>query len=250
MPNISSIFSNPLNRAGLEKYYETMKADAIASAKAREADPAFQENLSKEFKGPDGQTHTFSGNLFTAELMEKSFVPFDKWLDLTQRMYDSQQRMHEATQKSLDFLTAQTPDSPSGVHSTFSHDGVLLAYVNKDGSFTMSNSAHMHLNAISAQAENLNLTGQARAEYLHKAISEALSKNYNGLEVTEYTPQTSPTKREFAQLWYKDFDIDQAHTDAIAEAKKSLESMQQWQTQMQSNFKKMQDFLLSNQEAA
>jgi hypothetical protein len=184
----------------------------------------------------------------TAEKAEKAFVPFDKWLEITRKIYESQERMYEMAQKNLASLEAQNPDTPSGVRSTFSHNGVLLAYINKDGTVAMPNDSDKYLNRVVDKADKLGLTGQARTDYLHREIQAELSKHFKNLDVAAYTEATSPTKREFADMWHTDFDIDQVYKDALKEARASFESAKQWHDQMQANLKKMQDFLLSLQE--
>lgn len=241
-----SMFSDPTQRAGLQQYYENLKSETIASLKTREN----EEPQEVKFTTPDGEISTGTTIPISAEKMEASFVPFDKWLEITQQIYESQQKMYDMAQKSLDMLETQNPDSPSGVQSTFSHDGVLLAYINKDGSIATSNGAEKYVQSVIDKANDLGLTGQSRADYLHREVQAALSEHFKDMDVAAYNEQTSPTKREFADMFYTNFDIDQHYKDALAEAKASFESAKQWHGQVQTNYKKMQDFLLSFQETA
>jgi hypothetical protein len=244
----AAIFNDPTQRANLQKYYENKKSELINTLKTREADPSFEANISGEIKMPDGTTRAVSGNLMTAEMAEKSLVSFDKWLETTKMIYESQERMYEMAKKSLDFMEANNPDSPSGVHSTFSKDGTLLAYINNDGTMALSNGSDKYLLHLTEKANEQGLTGKARADYLHREVQAELSKHFKDIDVATYNDQTSPTKREFANMWYKDFNIDQAHNDAMMAAQAHYNDAKAWHDQMQKNMKEMQAFLLSLQE--
>lgn len=244
------MFSDPTMRPQLEQYYEHKKAQAIDTLKAREADPDFQATVTGEIKMPDGTIAAVNGRAMTSEMAEKMFVPFDQWIETMGRIYEMHEKMYDIAQMRMDMLEQQNPDSPSGVRSTFSHDGVLLAYINKDGTTAMSNGSDKYLRRVVDKADELGLSGQARVDYLHREFEAALSKHFDELDVAGYTEATSPTKREFADMWYTDFDIDQVYKDALKEAIASLEGAKQWHDQWQKNIYEMQSFLIGLQEAA
>lgn len=259
----TSLFSDPTQRAGLESYYENMKTDLIDSLKAREADPAFQSSFTAKIQMPDGTSKEVTANLITAEMAEKSLVPFDVWVDIMQQTHDSQTRMFEMAQKRLDMLTAESPDSSSHVRTTFSANGQLLAYINADGTLVTSNIGPKHgdtttvhtqlelkLHSIVEQANAMNLSGQRRIDYLNKAVKNTLSQEFNNLNTTTYDSTTSPTKRAFSQMWHKNFNIDQVYNDALADAQASYNDAKAWHDQMQSNLDKINAYLLSLQEVA
>jgi len=258
----ASTFTDPTMRAGLEKYYNNMKTDALAALKAREADPSFQASFNAELKMPDGTTKTMTGNLMTSDMAEKAFVSFDKWLEITAQVYDTSSKSLKMAQERMETLQAQSPDSSSHVRSTFSANGQLLAYINADGSLVTSNIGPNHgdtasstrlenlLRNASQQADAMGLTGERRVDYLNREVKNILSQQVGNVAMTSYSEATSPTKREFAKMWYTNFDVDQTYRDSLAEAAASLESAKAWHSLCQENIIKMQSYLLSMQEAA
>jgi hypothetical protein len=245
----AAIFSDPTMRPQLQQYYESKKTALIDSLKAREADPSFESKVDAEIKMPDGTIGTVSGNLMTAEMAEKSLVSFDKWVEMQERIYSFNEQRLEIAQKNLERLEKENPDSSSNVRTTFSSEGALLAYINADGSLVTHSGADF-LQSIAKKANDLGLSGQSRVDYLSQEIQKELSQKFSDLGVTSYNDATSPSKREFADMWYPHFDADQNYSDAMKEAKASLDSVKVWQDQWQKNLNEMRDFLLSLQDAA
>lgn len=243
----ASMFSDPSLRPQLQQYYENKKAAVIESIRAQEGQ---RPTGDIKFTTPDGVTHTGTIISFTADKAEKAFVSFDKWMEIQEQIYTSNERQLEMAQKNLDRLEKENPDSSSHVRTTFSSDGVLLAYINADGSLAMSNGSDRYLRSISEKADELGLSGQRRVDYLSREINNTLSRHYADLDMTTYNDLDIPTKREFADMWYTNFDIDQHYKDAMAEARASYDSAKEWYDQWQANLKDMQAFLLDLQEAA
>lgn len=244
----ASAFTDPALRPRLEQYYENKKAAAVEAWKAR-------QDLPEEVKLnlPDGSVSTAKAIPVSAEQMEKAFVSFDKWLELQQDIYGRDnltQKRLDTAQKRLERLEKEHPDTSSNVRTTFSSDGVLLAYVNEDSGLVTSNAASGFLQPIAIKANDLNLSGQARVDYLNREIMAALSERYQDFDMASYTDQTMLTKREFAEKWYQDFDTDRHYNDAVKEARASVEEARAWHRQWQANMNEIQNFLLGFQEAA
>lgn len=256
----TAIFMDSNARPALEQFYEKKKTDVLDTLKAREADPSFKSSFEAQIKMPDGTTKTLTGYVFTSEMAEKSFVSFDEWLEITAQTYESGNRMMEMAQKRLDALQTESPDTSSGVRSTFSSDGQLLAYINADGSLVTSNIGPKHdekvlntpielrLQSIVQQADAMGLTGQNRINYLNREIKSALSKEFGTVDVTSYSESTSPSKREFSRMWHHNFDVDQVYNDALADAQASYASAKSWHDQWQSDMNEMRSYILSLQE--
>lgn len=243
----AATFADPAMRQYLQTYYENQKAEAVASWKARDPIP---DNA--EFRLPDGSVLIGKAVEISAEQMEKAIVPFDQWLDFQIDRFTNPglgPKRLEMAQQQLDFVQANGPDSSSNVRTTFSSKGVLLAALYADGTTMTSNGSAQILTPILDRANDLELTGQKRTDYLTREIQVALSKRHRDLNVTSYPDNTIPTKREFGQLWHPNFDIDDHHASAIAEAQASYEDAYAWYQQSQTNLDQMRDFLLKMQEA-
>ncbi len=146
-------------------------------------------------------------------------------------------------------LKANNPDSSSNVRATFSSDGTLYAYINADGSLVTSNGAD-DLQDIAQKANDMGLTGQKRIDYLTKEVKIALSQEYYNLDIKAYDEATSPTNREFAKAWYKNYNIDANYQSALAEAQAHFDSVSDVYRNWQSNMSEINNFLLSFQEVA
>ncbi|MEX2312101.1 MAG: hypothetical protein WD624_06530, partial [Rhodospirillales bacterium] len=230
--------------------------------KAREADPNFQSTIEGKIRMPDGTSQTMTGNLMTSDMAEKSFVSFDKWLELQEQVYTSSEKRLEMAQKNMDRLEQDNPDTSSNVRSTFSSGGTLLAYINADGTVAMSNLGPKHgesmthtamerkIYDIVANADKQNLAGKNRVDYLEREIGKALSQRFKDLNTESYNDASAPSKRAFGNRWYTNFDIDQHYNDAMSEAKASYAEARAWHDQWQNNMNEMNRFLLSLQEAA
>ncbi|WP_142781082.1 hypothetical protein [Agrobacterium sp. T29] len=258
----SSIFTNPAQRAGLEKYYDAQKSELLASLKAREADPSFQATFTSELTMPDGKTLSGKGWRITSEMAEKAMVSFDKWLEIMADTYESQETLFDMAQQRMTMLEAENPDTSSHVRTAFSAGGELLAYINEDGSLVTSNIGPRHgetmthtalelkLQAILQQADAMRLSGENRIDYLNREVRNALSYERGDVAMTSYDSGASPTKREFGKAWHTTFDVDQVYADALADARASYDSTKVLHDQWQENLRKMQSFLLGLQETA
>lgn len=238
----SSLFSNTSNRAGLEKYYEQKKADTVAAWKARETEGNLPSKL--QFKDPQtGEIKTVTRTPIDAEKMEKAFVSFDKWLDF-QKEFSQNPMMNgnhvQKAQARVAELEKQSPESPSHVHSTFSVNGKLLAYINMDGTLVTSNGGEKYLENVSG----FGAAGKSRQ------VQNILSQIYGtDLNSETYSASNSPSKKEFAQMWYNNFDVTQYYNDTLAQAKEHLKYVQEYHQNWQKNVNEIQQFFLSLQEA-
>ena len=242
----ASILTDPTMRDELQQYYESKKAKAIESWKTREPFVGEVKMLNE-----DGSYET--ATLIPIEKLKLSFASFDEWLNFQVESFDNSgfgPKSMEMAEKMLSHVQKETPDSSSNVRSTFSNDGVLLAYVNTDGSILTTNGSERILNPIIEKANDLGLSGQERVNYLSREAKAALSKNYKGLNVVTYNNSNIPTKREFADIWYDNFDIDQNYRDMMTQAQEQYDSVNEWFQQWQKNMNEMRDYLLTLQEAA
>jgi len=242
----ASTFSDPAMRPQLEQYYEAKKAALIASLKER-GDTQPQQVT---FKLPDGTEQTGTAIPMNAEFVEKALVSFDKWLEFQAESFEmfGPDSLAMAEQQ-MDRMQANHPDSSSGVRSTFSSEGRLLAYVTADGGLATSNGAD-YLQTLAQKANDLGLAGQDRIDYLNQEIEKALSSKHPDLEIATYDATSTPTKREFAAMWHPDFDVDQHYAEGLAEAEAQMESAMSWHRNWERNMGEIRSFLLSMQEAA
>lgn len=242
----ASTFSDPAMRPQLEQYYEAKKAALVASLKER-GDTQPQQ---VSFKLPDGTEQTGTAIPMSAEFVEKALVSFDKWLEFQAESFEmfGPDSLAMAEQQ-MERMQANHPDSASGVRSTFSSDGTLLAYVTADGGLATSNGADF-LQSLAQKADTLGLGGQERIDFLTKEIEKALSSKYSKLDIATYGAADSPSKREFAAMWHPDFDVDQHYAEGLAEAEAQMESAMSWHRNWERNMGEIRSFLLSMQEAA
>lgn len=243
----ASTFSDPAMRPHLQLYYENKKAVAVEAWKARENEPSGDVKI----KTGDGQHHTVKMIPITAEQMEKAIVSFDKWLEFQAEFFNHPMHGPEGLQRAqerLALLEQNNPDSDSNVRATFAGKEQLFAYITSDGGLVTSNGAD-YLQKIAQKADEMGLRGQSRIDYLSREIRNVLAKQHTDLTVTIYNDVTSPTKREFADMWYVNFDVDKHYRDAMREAENHLMTINAWHQQWQKNMHEIQSFLLSLQEA-
>lgn len=242
----ASTFSDPAMRSQLEQYYEAKKAGLIASLKER-GDTQPQE---VSFTLPDGTQQTGTAIPMNAEFVEKALVSFDQWLEFQAQSFEMfGPDSVEMAEQQMDRMQANHPDSSSGVRSTFSSEGRLLAYVTADGGLATSNGADF-LQSLAQKANELGLGGQERIDFLNMEIEKALSGRYPKLDIATYGAADSPSKREFAAMWHPDFDVDQHYADGLAEAEAQMESAMSWHRNWERNMGEIRSFLLSMQEVA
>lgn len=245
----ASTFTDPTMRPKLQAFYENKKAAAIEQIRARENEPLHEGKI----KMPDGSEQTLTPIRFTAEMAEKMFASFDQWADFQAKSFDNGgfgPKRLEMAQKQLDSLQENHPDTKSNVRTTFSNDGALLAYINADGSVVTHGGSQKLIDPILDKANALGLSGQSRVNYLQTEIEKAMAGKYPKLDVTHYSDKDMPTKREFADMWYPDHDVDQHYNSALREARAAMESARAWHDQWQKNMNEMRDFLLTLQESA
>ncbi|HEV7293019.1 MAG TPA: hypothetical protein VGN79_11930 [Devosia sp.] len=240
----ASTFSDPARRVQLQQYYDDKKAALYETLKARESQQVPSDVV---FKTPDGKTVTGQYIPISAEKMVDSMVSFDKWLELQASMFDNP--VVGRAQEQLNRLQANNPDTSSGVRSTFSSEGKLLAYINEDGTAVLSQEAHGMLQPVLDKAGRLGLQGEQRMAYLNQEIGKALSGKYPDLQTARYDSSTSPTKRTFAQMWNPSHDVGQHYQDAMAEALDHYDSMSKWHQQWRANMNEINTYLLGLQEA-
>lgn len=241
----ASVFSDPAMRPALQQYYEDKKAAAVEAWKAREEMPN-----EVKINMPDGEVKTATMIHISAEQMEKAFVSFDKWLELMAETFDTSSTNMQAAQERVAKLEENNPNNSSNVRATFSDDGALLAYINEDGTLVTSNGAEDVLGDIEKRADTLGLHGQFRIDYLVQEAQKALEKFYPDLSLQTYDSENSPSLREFANLWYFNYDADAIYNDALAEAKAHLDDVSAWHTRWQNNMYEMQSYLLKTQQSA
>lgn len=241
----AATFTDPAMRPQLEAYYDNKKAELLEALKARGPMP---EEV--KFTTSDGETHIAKALNISPEKMVNSLVSFDKWLEFQASSERLPQQSLDIAQKRLDNLTENGPDTSSHVRTTFSDKGVMLAYINDDGTFVTSNAAAPRLQALAKKADDMGLSGQSRLDYLNRAFKDALAEDHKGLQVANYTSATAPTKREFAQAWYPNYDADRQYQDTLADAKASLDDAKAWHQQWQNNMNDIRNFLLGLQQAA
>ena len=237
------MYSDPAMRPYLEQYYNKSYApirERIAAMRERD-DPA-------TITTADG---TVAQEL-SADQYEKMIPSFDKWLEVQQLVSafdfeDQTAQMLEHAKQSVTTLENRSPDTKSDVRVIFSNGDQILGYMDKNGGIA-SHSGASALQAVSSMANELGLSGQAREDYIVREGSKALSQQYPNLQVSQYTDQTAPTRREFSQTWYPGHDIDQDYATALAEARNNLLRQQDTYDRIQSNLRDMQNYLVGLME--
>ncbi len=243
----ASTFADPTLRPQLEKYYESKKAALLESWKSRD-DAALPSEV--KYKDSDGNYQTAHVIQMTPEKLQASLASFDDWLSVQQRIADTSTVELAHAQTMLESSQKLSPDDPSGVRTVFSSKGALQAYVNADGTAVSTNAAGKYVSRIIEAANKLGLTGQDRIDYLNTEIKSALDLHYGKTDVTTYTASNSPTRRNFANAWYKNYDIDKNYNDIKESAQQHYDSMSAWNQQWQSNLNEISSYLLRLQEAA
>ncbi|MBJ3785424.1 hypothetical protein [Devosia sediminis] len=241
----SAVFSNPAMRPQLEQFYEHQKEKALESLRARGDQTPSEVDIAL----PNGETRTATPIPFTVDKMEKAFVSFDDWMRLQERLHASSERHLGAAKQGLDRLAEHHPDSSAQVRASFSSGEQLLAYINADGTLVTHSGADF-LQSIAQKANDLGLGGEKRVEYLTREIEKALTeRNREAPDVTTYADGSSPTKREFAEMWYAHFDVDQHYRDALKQAQASYDAALEWHQKRQDQLNAMQAFFMSLQES-
>ncbi|OSQ38365.1 hypothetical protein [Thalassospira mesophila] len=236
------IYSDPAMRPYLEQYYNK------SYAPMRDRIAAMREQPPATITTKDGT----AAQELSPDQYEKMIPSFDKWLEMQQQLSaydfnDQSAQMLEHAKQSVETLENRAPDSPSDIRVVFSNGNQILGYIDKNGGVA-SHSGASALHAVSNKANELGLTGQARADYILREGSKALSRQYPNLEVSQYTNQTAPTRREVSQTWYPGHDIDQDYATALSEARNHLSQQQATHDRVQSNMRDMESYLLGLME--
>lgn len=241
----AEMYSDPTMRPHLKKLYESQYA-----AIHQRLDAMPDEPRAIKMTTPDGQTveaHELRPALYRAAIPD-----FDNWL--AQQSNFSGAAMAEIGAKGaayarqqLQYIEQDGPDTSSDVRTVFSKGEQILGYINAHGGLT-THVAGKALQAVEKQADALRLSGEAKAAYLQEHGVHALAPLYGDVTVTHYGRSDMPSKREFAQAWYPDHDVDAAHANALSEAKTTLENMEKLQQQSVARLNAMQTFLLHSME--
>lgn len=163
-------------------------------------------------------------------------------------MAEQSNKMLEFAQNSLATLeTRLGADQPSNVRTIFSDGNRILGYINNDGTAVSHNGAGV-LQDISQEAPRKGLTGEAKIAYLKEHGAAELSRQYQDLKVTEYTKDNTPKRREFAETWYANHNIEDDYSKALEDAKDFLAQQQAFNQQQQKNLSEMRAFLIQRME--
>lgn len=243
------VFSDPNMRSHLEKLYNAKYApmrERIEGMKEAEANGQAANTVQTR----DGKTATE----LSAAQYEAAIPSFDKWLDIQQNTISSfdfakqsESGLKQARESLERIENALNPDQPSHVRTVFSDGHKILGYINDDGSL-VTHEGGSTLQKIAEQADQLNLTGQAKIAYIQEHGAAKLSRNHSNVDVTHYNDENMPTKREFAQKWYPDHDVDAAYNNMLKEAKAFLEKQEAFYKQQMQNLYEMRVFLIQSME--
>ena len=244
------MFSDSSMRPHLETYFE----EAYAPVRERIADMKEAES-----SGPASKALATANGSSAVELSAAQYeamIPiFDKWLEAQQTLsiFDMQDQITpglEHAEQHLESIEADlNPDSPSNVRAVFSEGEKILAYITGEGAL-VTHEGGAALQKIAEQADKLKLTGEARIAYMKEQGEKELSGRHADLEVTSYSHSTTPTRREFAEKWYPEHDVDDAYETALKEARESLAQQQALHKQQTQNLDNMRMALLRIMEEA
>lgn len=240
----TSSLTDPSLRSQLQSVYEAKKAAAVEGWDQRPDLPA-----EAKMKMPDGSVETLTVIPITADQLQRAFVDFDTWLEtMVQTGEFNDTTVTHATDR-LAQVEAMNPANSAEIASTFSQDGVLLAYIREDGTLVTSNGSEDVLADLREQGEASGLSGQLLADYLTTKVTEKLAEAYPYLDVETFNAESSPTIGEFASRWSRDFDADAVYAEALADAKASLDGARDWADRWQANLYEIQGILMQRQSA-
>ena len=247
----TEMFSDPSMRPHLKALYDKKYSAIYDRIDAMEENGA-SEPQTLRMRGPNGQE--VEAKQFSADQYRAAIPSFDDWLEVqstfTQRMSDMTENSVESARKMVEHLKQNGPDSPSGVRTVFSDGDRILGYINQDGS-VVSHSGASALQDLAKRADTLNLKGEDKIAYIRDHAAAALSGRFGNLQITDYTSDTMPTKREFAAAWYPGHSAVNDYASNLAEAQNHLARMEEMYQNHQKNLSEMKAFLLQHiQEAA
>lgn len=244
-PQISynpEMFSDPGMRPYLEEYFnakmEPMR-ERIAEMEAAEA----RGEPPKTVKTADGRTATALG----ASFYKAAMMDFDDWLTLHSDPDSPLNRIFRGTglaETHLAYLEENGPDSPSDVALVFaSASQGILGHVGDEGGIASHAGADV-LRWIADQANELNLTGRARIDFVKERGLEALKTLYGDIEVVDYRTGERPSKRDFMARWYPAVDVDRDYAMQLREARDQLEQAQSMERNRLRNRDELVDFVV------
>ncbi len=244
-----SIYSDPNMRSHLEQLYNKSYApmrERIQNMKEDQADG----QASNTIQISDGRVATE----LSAEQYEVAIPSFDKWLETQKNGLSAfdftkqSENMLKHAQESLERLeNVMNPDIPSNVRTVFSNGDQILGYINDDGS-VVTHQGGGALQKFAEQADRMNLFGQEKIAYIEEKSAADLSRLYSNFEVTKYNDTNIPTKREFAQKWYPDHDVDASYKSMLEEAKAFLQKQDALYAKQLQNLNDMRAFLIKSME--
>lgn len=240
----TSSLTDPTLRSQLQSVYESKKAAAVEGWDERPDVPA-----EATMTMPDGSVQRLTAIPITADQVQRAFVDFDTWLEtMVQTGEHSDTSVSDAMGR-LEQVEALNPDNSAMVASTFSDNGVLLAYIREDGTLVTSNGSEQLLAGLGEDAEASGLSGELLADYLATKVTERLTEAYPYLDVETFDSDTSPTIGEFSDRWSNNFDAAAVYADALADAQASLDEARSWAGRWQANLYEIQGILMQSQSA-
>lgn len=245
----SSMYSDPAMRPHLEKLYE-QKYAAIRE-RIDNMDQS-SEPQTVQMKNADGEI--VEGKMFTAEQYRKIIPSFDKWLEMQQKIssfdfFEQTESFVEHARNTVKHLEEHFPDTSSGVRAVFSSGDQILGYINENSGVVVHQGGEM-LQKISEQADRLGLSGEEKIAYIQERGEAELSRRHENISVESYGKGSTPTKREFAEKWYPDHQVDDSYDSALAEAREHLKRVEEWHMKQEQNMNEMRAFLLQSMEEA
>jgi hypothetical protein len=240
----TSSLTDPAIRSQLQAIYDSKKAAAVEAWKERPEQPA-QATMTLA----DGSVETLTAIEISAEQIQKAFVDLDTWLETMLQTNEHGQTTVTNAWDRLAEVEAMNPANSAQIASTFSQDGVLLAYIREDGTLVTSNGSEELLAGLSEDAEASGLSGDLLADYLTAQVTERLAEAYPDLDVETFNSETSPTIGEFAARWSPDFDAEAVYEAALDDAKTSFDEARDWADKWQANLYEIQGILMQAQSA-
>lgn len=244
----AATFTDPAMRSQLKKYYESKIASVSEELRAR-GDVTLPKEIT--YTDPDGKVHKAGGGVVSAEKMIGALATFDQWIEFQIEEYkEGGWADRLAKMPSEKEGMGIKPDSKFDVSTTFANNGELLAFISDGGVTNIDSRVTRYTDKIVDEANKKSLMGQARVDYLTREVKTALSAAYPELQIKDYTPKTTPTFREFANTWYKGFDVDEVYKETSANAKEVADSFRAQRQQLQDQLREIETYLLSFQEVA
>ena len=248
MPINRDMYSNPKMRPHLKDYYESRYAPIRERIEDMKDAAANGESPGTVSLG-DGRTATE----LSAAQYEAMIPSFETWLELQDRfsVFDMADLSASFVEHARDVFDAAEkafgPDEPSGIRTVFADGERILGYTDEDGG-VVTHDGGSALQAIAERADALGLTGEEKIAYIRRQGEDELSPLYPNLSVIDHDDGATPTRREFAQTWYAERNVDGAYDQAFREAEADLAKAEAWRQQQVRNLNGMRAFLLQAME--